>query len=233
MKVTFHLPKPLKRIISFGLWGDTPIYLVGAQENVRLCSEVYSGWTCRFYVDDSVSEKVLSSLETHGAEVVQKGPSDGAIGLFWRFEPLLDRTIERFIVRDCDSRLNAREARAVQEWIDSGKAFHSMRDHPFHGIPVMGGMWGSIPYIIPNIDKILDDFKNKAGELFIRRSKYFHTDQIFLCDVLWPLIKDKALVHDDRCMLGENDRPFTVKLPEGQFVGQQWGADNIPLIAPR
>ena len=41
-----------------------------------------------------------------------------------------------------DSRLNAREAAAVAEWLKSDKAFHSMRDNPAHGIELLGAAWG-------------------------------------------------------------------------------------------
>ena len=44
--------------------------------------------------------------------------------------------------RDLDSRLNDREQAAVQEWLNSKKEFHIMRDHPMHGWPILGGLWG-------------------------------------------------------------------------------------------
>jgi len=41
--------------------------------------------------------------------------------------------------RDLDSRVNSREAAAVKEWLNSeDKAFHFMRDHPAHGIEILG-----------------------------------------------------------------------------------------------
>ena len=32
---------------------------------------------------------------------------------------------------------------AVEEWLGSGKAVHSMRDHPAHFIPMLGAGWGA------------------------------------------------------------------------------------------
>jgi len=41
--------------------------------------------------------------------------------------------------RDLDSRLNSREAAAVAEWLDDEEmGFHFMRDHPAHGIEILG-----------------------------------------------------------------------------------------------
>ena len=48
-----------------------------------------------------------------------------------------------FISRDLDSRINDRELAAVHEWLESNKTLHSMRDHPWHTVPIMGGGWGS------------------------------------------------------------------------------------------
>ena len=45
--------------------------------------------------------------------------------------------------RDLDSRVTEREAAAVHEWLKSNKTLHSMRDHPWHTVPIMGGGWGS------------------------------------------------------------------------------------------
>ena len=45
--------------------------------------------------------------------------------------------------RDLDSRLGPRESSAAQEFLSSdASAFHVMRDHREHRIPVMGGTWG-------------------------------------------------------------------------------------------
>ena len=51
--------------------------------------------------------------------------------------------MEVFLSRDLDSRLNAREAAAVAEFLQSGAGVHIMRDHPAHAAVMMGGMWGA------------------------------------------------------------------------------------------
>ncbi len=44
------------------------------------------------------------------------GIEGGIAGMFWRFLVADDPQVDRFIVRDSDSRLNARDAYAVAEW---------------------------------------------------------------------------------------------------------------------
>jgi len=58
--------------------------------------------------------------------------------MLWRFSVAGDDSVDRYIVRDVDSRLNARERFAVEEWIVSGNPLHLMRDHPYHVAPIMG-----------------------------------------------------------------------------------------------
>ena len=56
---------------------------------------------------------------------------------------LLLLQVDRFVVRDNNMRLNARERFAVQEWVQSpSKSFHVMRDHWLHcdaKAPMRGG----------------------------------------------------------------------------------------------
>ena len=61
--------------------------------------------------------------------------------MVWRFLIASDPSVGRYIIRDADSRLSERKA-AVSEWIESGKKFHVMRDHPSHNnFAMSGGMW--------------------------------------------------------------------------------------------
>ena len=54
--------------------------------------------------------------------------------------------VDIYISRDLDSRINSREAAAVEEWLKSDRDFHFMRDHPLHGTTILGGAWGTKLY---------------------------------------------------------------------------------------
>ena len=66
-----------------------------------------------------------------------------AWGMFRRFFVADGPAVDRFIVRDSDSRLNPRDAFAVADWCDSSKPAHSVRDHPNHQRLLNGGLWGA------------------------------------------------------------------------------------------
>ena len=63
--------------------------------------------------------------------------------MIWRFFPTLDPQVDVFVSRDLDSVVTPREVKAVEEWLQSGKTLHALRDHPRHTrVPMLGGLWG-------------------------------------------------------------------------------------------
>ena len=130
-----------KNVISFSLWGHKPRYLRGAIDNVLAAPAIYPGWVLRFYVDNSVPSDVTNALESLGAEVLIEKPDSSLVErLGWRFKVADDQDVGRFLVRDVDSVINARESRAVAQWVESDKWFHVMRDWWTHTDLILAGM---------------------------------------------------------------------------------------------
>ena len=63
----------MRKIISFSLYNNIPLYVEGAIENAELVEKIYPGWTARFYVDDTVPIGVVSILKEKGSEIVHVG----------------------------------------------------------------------------------------------------------------------------------------------------------------
>jgi hypothetical protein len=214
----------MKKIISFSLWGKNPKYVNAALVNIELAKEIYPGWLCRFYVDETVPEDLRKALNDNGAEVYKMPKSDGNFGMFWRFLPLDDEGVERFIVRDADSRINKRERAAVQEWEDSGKIFHTMRDNIQHDpVPICGGMWGATKEFRPGYEKMLGSWLQMNGHRIFGhpRGKYFYVDQSFLGERIWPMVINKHIAHVSYQSKWPGDkRPFAIENEDGSFVGQ-------------
>ena len=114
-------------------------YTKGAIENSKLAKIYYPGWILRVYYSN-ISNEVKDALIRQGAEIIQVKE----MNMFSRFMVAGDPAVDRFIVRDSDSRLNSRERFAVQEWIESNKSLHSIRDHVKHCYSFNGGMWGGL-----------------------------------------------------------------------------------------
>ena len=210
-----------KKVISFSVWGHNAGYCHGAVENARLIPKIYPGWVGRFYVDPLVPRVTLAELYDLGCEIVHKPESVDCMGLYWRFEPMYDDpTIERFIVRDTDSRLNMREAQAVKEWEDSNLLFHIIRDNNEHNIRICGGMWGSVTGIIPHFKMLMEGWINEIKpDSKNPRGIYHGTDQIFLGNIIWPFIEKCHIAHDNYFNFTGRERPLTVKLKRDGYVG--------------
>jgi protein O-GlcNAc transferase len=179
----------MKKIISFSLWGEDPKYLVGAIRNAELALEIYPGWICRYYIGSCVPQGVENTLlEFSNVEVVNKDKAGDWTGFFWRYAPASENDVEIMISRDTDSRLSLREKAAVDEWMKSDKGFHIMRDHPCHGFPVLGGMWGVKRGVLPNMDKIVANFD---------KENYYEIDYEFFAKSIIPLVKDNIMTHDE------------------------------------
>jgi hypothetical protein len=203
-----------KRVIAFSLWGDAPRFLRGALHNALAIPEAYPGWTGRFYVDASVPAPVIEALAGMGCEVVMKAEGQSLLQkLAWRFEVCNERGLSRFLVRDADSVVGAREARAVGEWERSGRRFHVMRDWWTHTDLVLAGMWGGVPGHLPEIRAALDAYRSPHAETP-------SIDQWFLRDRIWPHMRGSCLIHD-RLFTLLDSRPFPGETPQGnRHVGQ-------------
>lgn len=202
------------KLITFSLWGIDPKYLIGAIENARLAALIYPGWTCRFYVGQSVPFPILYELNLlDNVQIVEKPALGDWRGMFWRFEPAGEKDVEVMISRDTDSRLNSREKAAVDEWIASDKGFHIMRDHPHHKFPVLGGMWGAKKGVLPDIKELIGEFAQE--------DKY-GTDYEFFAQAVIPRIANNVMVHDEFF----DGQPFPLKREGLEFVGEVFDEYN-------
>ena len=106
----------------------------------------------------------------------------------WRFLPLADPHVERFVARDIDSRLTERDQATVFAWVNSGKKFHVVRDHPSHSnFPMSGGMWGAVRGALPNVAALIKG--GGAADAYL-------ADMNFLTRSVWPIAKQSLLQHD-------------------------------------
>ena len=196
----------------------------GALENLQLAHRFYPSWECRFYVSQEIPEALVDALRKEGATVIRKTRRSKSDGMFWRFRAANEKDLDAVIVRDLDSRLSEREALAVGEWIESGKAYHIIRDHPAHRALIMGGMWGVRGNVLPNMRFLLLKWYLLNIDLAFTRKGFFGAndrDQHFLNQIVYPLIKNDVLIHSEFCRFeGEHVQPFPSARENGGFVGQ-------------
>jgi hypothetical protein len=201
-------------VIAFSLWGSNPRYLRGAVRNLLEAPSIYPGWICRFYVDETVPREFVNLAIELGAQVMQQ-PAHQSIRqkLSWRFLVANDSMVRRFLVRDADSVISMREAKAVAEWLESDRWFHVMRDYWTHTDPILAGMWGGRSGLLPELPPLIANYK--SGKL-----ETPNIDQWFLRDRVWPLIRQATMIHD-RCFRVLGAQVWPEPDPAGDWhVGQ-------------
>jgi hypothetical protein len=199
----------MKKIISFSLWGNDPKYTIGAVKNALLTEQIYPGWISRFYVGQSVPNYIIETLQSiNNVEVVLMNEYGNWIGMFWRFYACDDADI--MLSRDTDSRLSVREKLAVDEWLNSDKNFHIMRDHPLHTTEILGGMWGCRNGILKGIKKTIDEYT---------KGDFWQVDQNFLKEKIYPMVINDSFIHDSFLSYNDNKKPFPSERMEQEFVG--------------
>lgn len=188
---------PDKKLISFALWGENPLYVNGAIWNAEHVGDFYPGWICRFYHDDSVPAAAIAAIRATGAEMRLMAKTSDVLGMYWRFHPMFDdHEVARFLVRDTDSKFSQREAVMVSEWVASEKPFHIIRDCESHATQILGGTWGAIPGCVANFEyKLGAWFSSLVPDSRNPRGLFHGSDQLFLGKYVWPIIKGNHLGH--------------------------------------
>lgn len=208
--------------IAYSLYGRNPKYCIGAIKNVQLAARFYPGWKVFLYVDWTVPSEVIAKLKALGAEIVMV--NDPVIdGLFWRFWINDMPGVDRYIIRDSDSRIGQREVDADNAWIASGKSFHVMRDHPHHDTAILGGVWGAKRGAVNDMTGLINRWEGtKHG---------YDSDQEFLRRVVWPMVKDDSIQHDS-CLREKwaGSIPFPTRLPYNnpRFCCEVFDAQDNP-----
>ena len=210
------------KYVSFSLWGDKPIYNIGAIRNAELAKNIYPEWKVVIYYDNSVPSKTIDLLKNLDVLLIDMS-TETVAGPFWRFLASEINDCEFVVFRDTDSRISVREKMAVDEWILSGKSLHIMRDHPYHYIPagnnemgILAGMWGIKGNII-KIREMLNNFN-------LSNSYNYGYDQTFLKEIYLYFQNDK-ITHDEFF----EKKQFPIKRENQRFIGERIDEHDSPL----
>lgn len=181
-----------KNILSFSLFGAEPKYCEPAVLNAQEQPKLYPGWTCRFYLDETVPAGIVERLSSAGAQIVRltdDHPAKKWPGPMWRLLALGD-DLHRVAFRDADSVITARDALATEDWVASGKYFHAMRDSGTHTELLLAGLWSVVVQALPPLPQLVGEFFKRPLE-----SKHF-ADQYFLRQYVWPYARKSLIQHD-------------------------------------
>jgi len=218
-----------RKVISFNLWGNNPTYTIGAIKNAEQAKNIYPDFECWFYIhQETVPQEIINKLQKFDNVkiILKNGDLNICKPMMWRFESIDDPEVEIMMSRDTDSRFWLREKLAVEEWLQSGKLFHIMRDHPEHKPKISGGMFGTrkIPEIT-NWKVLMDNFYQSNSYGYVQKN--YGYDQNFLEEFIYPKIKDNSIIHASFFKYEEHAKDFPIPFDEKyNFVGEYVYADE-------
>jgi protein O-GlcNAc transferase len=214
------------KVLSFSLYGDNKIYTIGCIRNAELHKQFFNDWEMRVYHNNTVPQTILDELIKLGVKLINTNDDSGFINSLWRFDPIMDPDVEYFISRDCDSRISERDVISVNEWIESGKSFHIIREHPIgHGWLINAGMWGAKGGSINNYKEIFNNYisqNHRVGDKSI--------DQCFLRDIIHPIASKDLFLHDEYFQYegyGESIKRDRA-LDNFAFIGESIDENDLP-----
>jgi len=217
-----------EKVFSFCLYGTAPKYVQGMHENVRDISRIFPDWKVFIYHKDVDIEP----FRVYDNVVLVEGRYSGNQLRLDRFRPIDQPGVSIMIVRDADSRINKRDEWCILDFIASPKLFHIIRDHPYHTVPILAGMWGIKKGCIPHFSFSRSTSIYMGSSI---RSRENQLDQYFLADVIYPKIVNRVLIHGSVSMLqSESVTPIPFK-HNGMFCGQviEYSEDGSTYVNPK
>lgn len=212
-------------LASFTLFGNDPddIYLDGTAKNILHYPVAYPDFDMRIYVGKSIPEAHIKWFnQFEHVQIVQMELPEDQSATAWRFLSLRESGYDYYIFRDVDSRPCAREVNAVRQWMVSNRPYHVMRDHPYHNVAMLAGLWGCtergaemIRHVIP--DRLEGDF--------------YQVDQQFLARKVWRIARRDVMSHTVNGGSFEHPRfqyPFPSVRQGVEFVGEGFYGDDRP-----
>ena len=181
----------MTKVISYSLSGNEARYVVGARENAERAAEFFPDWQMVVYYDpDTVSGQNVSDLSKYVNVRMIPADTSWANVYFWRYLAFDDPAFDVVIVRDLDDRLCKRDKAAVDEWLASDKDMHIIRDHVWHRMMIMGGLFGARNHLLRGMKERIDAFLRVLG----RPPRYFD-DECFLTGTIYPIFYEHAFIH--------------------------------------
>jgi hypothetical protein len=223
------------KVISYCLWGDDPKYINGLIKNIEIINNKIDILYNLIYLFVPYSEyykykKIFCNSVKYFVIPIYT-ETDLSRLMFYRFIPTSWNDVDVMYSRDLDSPILDREIAAMKEFEESDKMFHIMRDHPFHSSRVLGGTWGAKKGAIPEMEQLVKENLNKFDSIN-QDDKHFegwYRDQHFLEQIIYPKIRDKAMIHDSFRLYPDEKgiaRDFPTKRESDEFVGMIINADG-------
>ena len=211
----------LRTVISFSLYGNVSKYIGGLIENCKNINKIYPNFWIYVYLGNDFDRSIMDNkfLDIKNLEFIETGKSGHEV-MSYRFFTIDRPEVGIAFSRDADSEINERDQYCINRFIESSYMFQIIRDHPMHGLAILGGTWGIKKGLLNfHIESIFNEYKLKNS------INKFGNDQDFLCDIIYPLVRNRAVVFDGYFNYPNEDReqiPLPIRIDADgthHFVG--------------
>jgi hypothetical protein len=221
-------------VFSFCLYGSADKYVLGMRANVEMIAEAFPEAKVWIYLGDVGAVVDLGWFRAQKNVVIIPTGETGAVNCMCRWFPLMDKSVTACFVRDADSRVTARDAWCIRQFLaaEESKCFHCVRDNRWHRNHIMAGMSGwnragkGFPAHI--------DFRAEWKRFRVNNIVTYGSDEVFLNRVVSPWFpNDTTMVHTNlSARLGEVPFPIDVEQKDDfDFVGNVYdGKDMGPMF---
>jgi hypothetical protein len=213
----------MRTVISFSLYGFVNKYIGGLLQNCRDINRIYPDFWIYVYMGNDFDRSILNGVfdSISNLKLIETG-CQGHVNMTYRFFAIDDENVEIMFSRDADSRLNLRDQYCINEFLKSDKRFQIIRDHPQHRALILGGMWGIKKGLIASVKQLFVDSNRKFNS--------YDDDQQFLSGIMYPLIKNDALIFDEFFVFpGEIRRIIDVPYTEIYDARDHVGLPHMPV----
>jgi hypothetical protein len=208
-----------KNNIGFCVYGKTKLYLKGALKNEAQYNK--HNYNCIFYTRKDIDINVKNKLKN----TIECCSMPGWFMMFTRFYPVENPNNSIYMSRDTDCRLSKRELSCIEDWLESKKTLHIIRDHPYHTTEILGGLWGFQNNNIPNLRFQIAEWCIN----FVRNNQIYQKgpDQFFLKNLYKNFYAD-AFIQDSYLNYENNKKSIKIKRNGKEYLGEAFDEnDNI------
>jgi hypothetical protein len=202
---------------SFCLYGPSnPRYYLPLIENLKLALQYFPNWTVWIHVGRDVDPAYIDTLRSYPNTVICLTGIAGPANMILRFYTIDDPSVDVMFVRDADSLLHWKDRWAIQRFLESMCVAHTIRDHKDHTAPIMGGLWAIRKSAGLNIQEQYQSYLRNPKDMGIAH------DQNFLSAHIYPLVKDRLLVHysNEQVYVDEMSEPFPFTWSDDLYCGR-------------
>lgn len=203
---------------SFCLYGPSnPRYYTPLIANLRLALQYFPDWKVWIHVAPDVDPAYIDVLRSYSNAVICLTGVTGPANMILRFYTIDDPSVDMMFVRDADSLLHWKDRWAIHRFLETPQCVaHTIRDHKDHTARIMGGLWAIRKSAGLNIQQQYQLYLQNPTDLGIAH------DQNFLSAHLYPLVKDRLLVHysNDMAYPTEISEPFPFTWTDDIYCGR-------------